>query len=65
MDAPDAVMLMGPGPSDEGGSDPVEAHAGAFKRALDRGDPKAIAMAFRAMKQACEEEYGGADDLDV
>lgn len=66
MAEPDVVMeLGGPLPEEEGGSDPVELHAKAFIKAQDRKDPKALAMAFRAMKQACEEEYhGGTDDLD-
>jgi hypothetical protein len=65
MALPDAIVMeMGPTPEEEG-SDPVEMHAKAFIRAQERKDPKALAMAFRAMKQACEEEYdAGTDDND-
>lgn len=56
--------MMVEGPSEEG-PDPVEMHAKTFISAVGRKDPKAVAMAFRAMKQACEEEYGGPDDLGI
>lgn len=42
--------------------DMVEVHAKALIGALGRKDPKAVANAFRAMKSACEEEYGGPPD---
>lgn len=60
------------GPPDEGGSpdgdSELEMHAGTFASAVKRGDKKAIANAFRAMKQACESEsYGddATDDFDI
>jgi hypothetical protein len=52
---------MGP-PAEEAssGSDELEMHAKTFINATKRGDAKAVATAFRAMKQACESE--GYDD---
>jgi hypothetical protein len=50
------------------GDSELEMHAGAFASAVKRGDKKAIANAFRAMKQACEAEGyedGGTDDFGI
>ncbi len=66
MAEPDAIVmeLGGPPSEEEGGGDPVEMHAKTFISAVGRKDPKAVAMAFRAMKQACEEDYDATVDLD-
>lgn len=60
-----------PSPKGEGsssGGSELETHAGAFLSAMKRGDKKALAEAFRAMKDACDAEgysNAGSDDFDV
>lgn len=68
----DMPGLPAPGPESSpspegGGSSELEMHAGTFAKAVQRGDKKAIATAFRAMKQACDAEGydDGPSDLDV
>ncbi len=51
-----------PPSGDSDADDMVAVHAGALMSAIKRGDRKAVANAFRAMKSACEEDYGSPDD---